>query len=135
MLTDQARTLATEYAPDDVWLQDAMRHVTWSFLLTRAFGPTFATMVTDAQELRPGNNPDERAMRHPPPGGGRALRRGSSAALSNEEDGQDDRLASDGSTQVWRTALPPAPVTGANPVPTSTASRPAPRAPAMSVAS
>ena len=62
MLTDQARTLATQYAPDDVWLQDAMRHVIWSFLLTRAFGPVFATTVTDAQELRPGNTPDERAM-------------------------------------------------------------------------
>jgi hypothetical protein len=62
MLTDQARTLATQNAPDDVWLQDAMRHVIWSFLLTRTFGPVFATTVTDAQELRPGNTPDERAM-------------------------------------------------------------------------
>ncbi|WP_296810057.1 hypothetical protein [Thiocapsa sp.] len=62
MLTDQARALATRYAPDDVWLQDAMRHVIWSFLLTRTFGPIFATTVTDAQELRPGNTPDERAM-------------------------------------------------------------------------
>ena len=62
MLTDQARTLATQFAPNDVWLQDAMRHVIWSFLLTRAFGPVFATTVTDAQELRPGNTPDERAM-------------------------------------------------------------------------
>ncbi|MFB1489721.1 MULTISPECIES: DUF6973 domain-containing protein [unclassified Thiocapsa] len=62
MLTDQARTLATQSAPDDVWLQDAMRHVIWSFLLTRTFGPVFATKVTDAQELRPGNTPDERTM-------------------------------------------------------------------------
>ena len=61
-LTDQARTLATQHAPDDVWLQDAMRHVIWSFLLTRTFGPEFAVRVTDAQELRPGNTPDERAM-------------------------------------------------------------------------
>jgi hypothetical protein len=61
-LTDQARALSTEHAPDDVWLQDAMRHVIWSFMLTRTFGPVFATTVTDAQELRPGNTPNERAM-------------------------------------------------------------------------
>ena len=61
-LTDQARTLATQHAPEDVWLHDAMRHVVWSFLLARTFGPEFATKVTDAQELRPGNTPDERAM-------------------------------------------------------------------------
>jgi hypothetical protein len=61
-LTDQARALATRHAPDDVWLQDAMRHVIWSFLLTRTFGAVFATRVTDAQELRLGNTPDERAM-------------------------------------------------------------------------
>lgn len=46
-----------------------------------------------------------------------------------------DHTASDGSTQVGRTAFPPARSPGASPVPTSTASRPAPRAPAMSVAS
>ena len=62
LLTDQARDLAQHYAPDDVWLQDAHRHVTWSFLLTRAFGPEFATKATDAQEMRPGNTPNERAM-------------------------------------------------------------------------
>jgi hypothetical protein len=61
-LTDQSRALAMQHAPDDVWLQDAMRHVIWSFLLTRTFGPVFATTVTDAQELRPGNTPHERAM-------------------------------------------------------------------------
>jgi hypothetical protein len=62
VLTNQARALATQHAPDDVWLQDAMQHVLWSFLLTRTFGPVFATTVTDAQELRPGNTPNERAM-------------------------------------------------------------------------
>jgi len=61
-LTGQARALATQHAPDDVWLHDAMRHVIWSFLLTSTFGPVFATTVTDAQELRPGNTPNERAM-------------------------------------------------------------------------
>jgi hypothetical protein len=62
LLTDQARNLAGTYEPDDVWLQDAHRHVTWSFLLTRSFGPSFASAVTDAQEMRPGNTPNERAM-------------------------------------------------------------------------
>jgi hypothetical protein len=61
-LTDQARALSIQHARDDPWLQDAMRHVIWSFLLTRTFGPAFAGKVTDAQELRPGNTPDERAM-------------------------------------------------------------------------
>jgi hypothetical protein len=61
-LTDQARALATQYAPDDVWLRDAMQHVIWSFQLTSTFGPEFATTVTDAHELRPGNTPNERAM-------------------------------------------------------------------------
>jgi hypothetical protein len=62
LLTDQARTLAVTHEPDDIWLQDAHRHVTWSFLLTRSFGPAFASAVTDAQEMRPGNTPNERAM-------------------------------------------------------------------------
>jgi len=62
VLTDQARALAAQHAPDDVWLRDATQHVIWSYLLTLTFGPEFATMVTDAQELRPGNTPNERAM-------------------------------------------------------------------------
>ncbi len=62
LVTDQARTLAKTHEPDDIWLQDAHRHVTWSFLLTRFFGSEFATMVTDAQEMRPGNTSNERAM-------------------------------------------------------------------------
>ncbi len=62
VLTDQARALATQYAPEDAWLRDAMQHVIWSFQLTSTFGPEFATTVTDAHELRPGNTPNERAM-------------------------------------------------------------------------
>jgi hypothetical protein len=61
-LTERARALALQHEPDDVWMQDAHRHVAWSFLLTDAFGPDFATQVTDAQERRPGNTPNERAM-------------------------------------------------------------------------
>ena len=62
LLTDRARDQSRQFAPDDVWLQDAFRHVIWSFLLTRSFGPEFAAKVTDAQEKRPGNTPNERAM-------------------------------------------------------------------------
>jgi len=42
--------------------QDAYRHVLWSYLLTRRFGPEFAQKVTDAHETAPGNTPEEREM-------------------------------------------------------------------------
>jgi hypothetical protein len=42
--------------------QDAYRHVLWSYLLTRRFGPEFARQVTDAHETAPGNTPAEREM-------------------------------------------------------------------------
>lgn len=61
-VTDRARDLARQHEPNDVWLRDAHRHVTWSFLLTQHFGPDFATLVTNAHERRPGNRPKERAM-------------------------------------------------------------------------
>ena len=61
-ITDRARDVSRDQAGGDFWLEDAMRHVFWSFLLTERFGPEFALLVTDAQEMRPGNTPDERAM-------------------------------------------------------------------------
>jgi hypothetical protein len=61
-VTEQARFRARVNEPGDFWLRDAHRHVTWSFLLTEHFGPEFAAKVTDAQEMRPGNTPSERAM-------------------------------------------------------------------------
>lgn len=61
-VTDRARDLAKQHEPNDVWLRDAHRHVTWSFLLTQNFGSDFATLVTNAQERKPGNTPNERAM-------------------------------------------------------------------------
>ena len=61
-VTDRARDLASQHEPNDVWLRDAHRHVTWSFLLTQHFGPDFATMVTNAHERRPGNTPNEQTM-------------------------------------------------------------------------
>lgn len=43
--------------------EDAFRHLLWSFILTRQFGPDFAQEVTDAHELgRTGNTPAERQM-------------------------------------------------------------------------
>ncbi|MGI9517887.1 MAG: DUF6973 domain-containing protein [Pirellulaceae bacterium] len=62
VITDAARDRSIEHEPDDVWRQDAHRHVTWSYLLTKHFGPEFAKQVTDAHEMNPGNTDDERAM-------------------------------------------------------------------------
>lgn len=61
-ITREARTLSKRTYPDDPWLRDAMRHVSWSFLLTQEFGPEFAKEVTDAQETKAGNTAAERSM-------------------------------------------------------------------------
>lgn len=42
--------------------EDAYRHVLWSYLLARRFGPAFSQMVTDAHETAPGNTPAEHKM-------------------------------------------------------------------------
>ena len=60
--TRRARSLSRESFPSDLWLRDALRHISWSYLLTQEFGSEFAREVTDAQETRPGNTPDERSM-------------------------------------------------------------------------
>jgi hypothetical protein len=39
------------YAKDATVSEDAYRHVLWSFLLTKEFGPEFARHVTDAHEI------------------------------------------------------------------------------------
>jgi len=39
------------YANDATVSEDAYRHVLWSFLLTKEFGPEFAKQVTDAHEI------------------------------------------------------------------------------------
>ena len=62
LITVQARDRSREYEPRNSWIRDAHRHVTWSYLLTRHFGPEFAETVTDAQEMKPGNTPSQRAM-------------------------------------------------------------------------
>jgi hypothetical protein len=45
----------------------------WSFMLTEAFGPNFAQLVTDAQERKPGNEHFERLMDYTNNAVGRAL--------------------------------------------------------------
>ena len=42
--------------------EDAYRHVLWSYLLTRRFGPVFAQKVTNAHEILPTNTSAQRAM-------------------------------------------------------------------------
>ena len=43
--------------------EDAFRHVLWSYMLTKEFGPKFAKVVTDAhEEGMTGNTPQEREM-------------------------------------------------------------------------
>ena len=61
-ITRQALNLSSKFFPEDFWHRDALRHLSWSFLLTQEFGPDFALEVTDAQETKPGNTPNERAM-------------------------------------------------------------------------
>lgn len=61
-ITRQARGLSSEFFPEDFWHRDALRHLSWSFLLTQEFGPDFAREVTNAQETKTGNTPNERAM-------------------------------------------------------------------------
>jgi hypothetical protein len=60
--TREARSLSLRSFPDETWLRDALRHISWSYLLAQEFGSDFAQEVTDAQETKPGNTPDERAM-------------------------------------------------------------------------
>ena len=51
-ITSSARTRSeAAYAKDATVPEDAYRHVLWSFLLTREFGPEFAKQVTDAHEI------------------------------------------------------------------------------------
>lgn len=61
-ITERARMISLMYYQGDHWKQDALRHVTWSFLLTSNFDPDFAKLVTDAQEAKPGNTHYERLM-------------------------------------------------------------------------
>jgi hypothetical protein len=51
-ITNHARTQAeVAYKKDATVPEDAYRHVLWSFLLTKEFGPEFAERVTNAHEI------------------------------------------------------------------------------------
>ena len=46
-----ARQESEKYKKDKNIPEDAYRHVLWSFLLTKKYGPVFAKKVTDAHEI------------------------------------------------------------------------------------
>jgi hypothetical protein len=51
-ITNYARTCSeVAYAKDAKVPEDAYRHVLWSFLLTKEFGPKFAERITNAHEI------------------------------------------------------------------------------------
>jgi hypothetical protein len=51
-IRNRARTKSeVAFAKDATVPEDAYRHVLWSFLLTKEFGPEFAKQVTDAHEI------------------------------------------------------------------------------------
>jgi hypothetical protein len=51
-ITNHARSQAeAAHARDAAVPEDAYRHVLWSFLLTKAFGPEFAEQITNAHEI------------------------------------------------------------------------------------
>lgn len=51
-ITDKAKRAAAERRrADRTFAEDAFRHVLWSYLLTREYGPEFAQVVTDAHEI------------------------------------------------------------------------------------
>lgn len=62
MIKDYAeKTAHKAHTKDRAVPEDAYRHVLWSYLLTKEFGPVFAKQVTDAHEQGPtGNTPQER---------------------------------------------------------------------------
>jgi hypothetical protein len=76
-IKDDAESSASKaYQRDARVPQDAYRHVLWSYLLTRAYGESFATRVTDAHEQGDtGNTPGEREMDYHNNGVGRRLAR------------------------------------------------------------
>ncbi|MEJ2085315.1 MAG: hypothetical protein P8Y44_06510 [Acidobacteriota bacterium] len=61
-ITEAARDLSKKEFPGQEWLEDALRHVSWSYRLTQEFGADFAKQVTDAHEKNPGNTPNEHLM-------------------------------------------------------------------------
>ena len=50
-IKNYSKKKAGRLAVQDNFPQDAYRHVLWSWLITKEFGPEFAEMVTDAHEV------------------------------------------------------------------------------------
>jgi hypothetical protein len=63
-INDYARNIAFRaYVNDPSLSEPAYRHLLWSYMLTREYGPEFARMVTDAHEVgETGNTPEKSAM-------------------------------------------------------------------------
>jgi hypothetical protein len=59
---DAQLTAKLEHARNPLVPEDSFRHVLWSYLLTRAYGPKFAEKATDAHELGATDNTE--AERH-----------------------------------------------------------------------
>ncbi|MFC5050220.1 DUF6973 domain-containing protein [Rubritalea spongiae] len=63
LLTRRAQEVSKAAKKEDSsFPEDAYRHVTWSFLLTKNFGEAFAKRITDSHETLDGNSPNERLM-------------------------------------------------------------------------
>ena len=63
LISSEAKQAAEKKKKSDAsYPDDAFRHITWSYKLTKAFGPEFAKRVTDAHETLDGNTVDERLM-------------------------------------------------------------------------
>jgi len=50
-IMDKAKQESQRYAEVPTIPEDAYRHILWSYLLTKAYGPDFAKQVTDAHEI------------------------------------------------------------------------------------
>ncbi|WP_018968713.1 DUF6973 domain-containing protein [Rubritalea marina] len=59
---DAKSSAATMRQGNKAYPEDAHRHITWSYHLTKEFGPAFAKRVTDSHETLDGNTPNERKM-------------------------------------------------------------------------
>lgn len=63
LITKHAQNSSKQAKSEDPHFpEDAFRHVTWSFLLTQAFGADFAKRITDSHETLDGNTVNERLM-------------------------------------------------------------------------
>jgi hypothetical protein len=59
-ITEYAQRRAKEeYSKNPNVCQDSYRHILWSYMLTKEFGPVFAEELTTAHEIGSGNSPAE----------------------------------------------------------------------------